>query len=78
MCGPELTSSLPLLAPPARVCWCVIMLSDDSAAFDKIKDSLSIQIFKINANVKGIEKLVDKLNGGQPAPSTGRNPREAL
>ena len=52
-------------------------MSDDSAAFDKIKDSLSIQIFKINANVKGIEKLVDKLNGGQP-PTTARNPRDAL
>jgi hypothetical protein len=35
-----------------------------SDSFDKIKDSVSIQIFKINANVKGIEKLVDRLNGG--------------
>ena len=50
---------------------------DDFAAFDKVKDSLSIQIFKINANVKGIEKLVDKLNG-QPGSATARNPRDAL
>ena len=42
-----------------------------------MKDSLSIQIFKINANVKGIEKLVDKLNG-QPGSATARNPRDAL
>ncbi|TXT13772.1 hypothetical protein VHUM_01139 [Vanrija humicola] len=42
----------PLTPPPA-----------DDSAFTKVKDSVSIQIFKIQTNVQGIQKLVDKLGG---------------
>lgn len=31
----------------------------ESAEFKKLADSLSLQIFKINANVSGIEKLIN-------------------
>ncbi|WRT67019.1 uncharacterized protein IL334_003985 [Kwoniella shivajii] len=36
---------------------------DQDATFTALKDSVSIQIFKIQSNVQGIQKLVDKLGG---------------
>ncbi|WOO81099.1 Syntaxin pep12 [Vanrija pseudolonga] len=42
--------------------------SGDDDAFTKVKDSVSIQIFKIQTNVQGIQKLVDKLGGAGDAP----------
>ncbi|KAL1411264.1 SNAP receptor [Vanrija albida] len=42
--------------------------SGDDAAFTKVKDSVSIQIFKIQTNVQGIQKLVDKLGAGGDGP----------
>lgn len=31
--------------------------------FQRLKDSVSLQVFKIQSNVTGIQKLVDKLGG---------------
>ncbi|XAO24128.1 hypothetical protein I312_102918 [Cryptococcus bacillisporus CA1280] len=36
---------------------------DQDATFTALKDSVSIQIFKIQSNVQGIQRLVDKLGG---------------
>lgn len=38
--------------------------SEDSA-FQTLQSSLSLQVFKINANVQGILKLVDQLGSGR-------------
>jgi hypothetical protein len=35
--------------------------SPEEAAFASLQSSLSMQVFKINANVQGISKLVDQL-----------------
>lgn len=35
--------------------------SQEEAAFTSLQSSLSMQVFKINANVQGILKLVDQL-----------------
>ncbi|ODO03486.1 syntaxin 7 [Cryptococcus wingfieldii CBS 7118] len=37
--------------------------ADQDATFTAIKDSVSIQVFKIQSNVQGIQRLVDKLGG---------------
>ncbi|KZT28803.1 t-SNARE [Neolentinus lepideus HHB14362 ss-1] len=41
--------------------------SSEDAEFQKLQSSLSLQVFKINANVQGISKLVDQL--GTPRDS---------
>jgi hypothetical protein len=41
--------------------------SAEDAAFMKLQSSLALQVFKINANVQGIVKLVDQL--GTPRDS---------
>jgi hypothetical protein len=43
--------------------------TDEDRAFTTLKDTVSIQIFKIQSNVQGIQKLVDKLGGGLDGPS---------
>ncbi|CDZ96322.1 t-snare [Phaffia rhodozyma] len=50
--------------------------SSSNQEFDKLQSSLSLQIFKINANVKGIDKLLLKLNGANNL--TSRNVRDSL
>jgi syntaxin 7 len=45
-----------------------IPLSLEESAFANLQSSLSIQVFKINANVQGILKLVDQL--GTPRDSS--------
>lgn len=42
--------------------------SQEEAAFLNLQSSLSLQVFKINANVQGILKLVDQL--GSPRDSS--------
>ncbi|GFZ46252.1 hypothetical protein JCM24511_04499 [Saitozyma sp. JCM 24511] len=42
---------------------------DEDRAFTTLKDTVSIQIFKIQSNVQGIQKLVDKLGGGLDGPA---------
>ncbi|WVQ78196.1 hypothetical protein IAT38_000279 [Cryptococcus sp. DSM 104549] len=42
---------------------------DQDATFTALKDSVSIQIFKIQSNVQGIQKLVDKLGGNVDGPN---------
>ncbi|WWC69565.1 uncharacterized protein I206_103508 [Kwoniella pini CBS 10737] len=42
---------------------------DPDATFTSLKDSVSIQIFKIQSNVQGIQKLVDKLGGNADGPT---------
>jgi syntaxin-like protein len=42
--------------------------SQEEAAFLNLQSSLSLQVFKINANVQGIFKLVDQL--GTPRDSS--------
>lgn len=39
--------------------------SEEEAAFLSLQNSLSLQVFKINANVQGILKLVDQLGTGR-------------
>lgn len=36
----------------------------DDPDFTKVKDSVSIQIFKIQSNVVGIQRLIEKLGTG--------------
>jgi hypothetical protein len=43
--------------------------SAEDAQFKNLQGSLSIQVFKINANVQGILKLVDKLGTGRDTGS---------
>ncbi|KIR24955.1 syntaxin 7 [Cryptococcus deuterogattii 99/473] len=47
---------------------------DQDTAFTALKDSVSIQIFKIQSNVQGIQRLVDKLGGN----ADGDNLRTSL
>ncbi|KAK6902810.1 hypothetical protein I203_108069 [Kwoniella mangroviensis CBS 8507] len=42
---------------------------DQDPTFTALKDSVSIQIFKIQSNVQGIQKLVDKLGGNGDGPA---------
>lgn len=44
-------------------------LTAEDQAFNKLKDSVAIQIFKIQTNVQGIQRLVDKLGTAQDGPS---------
>lgn len=37
--------------------------------FTRVKDAVSIQIFKIQSNVQGIQRLIDKLGTGADGPS---------
>ncbi|RXK40581.1 syntaxin 7 [Tremella mesenterica] len=43
--------------------------TDPDTAFTTLKDSVSIQIFKIQSNVQGIQRAVDKLGGPQDGPA---------
>jgi len=43
--------------------------SDEDKTFTSLKDSVSIQIFKIQSNVQGIQRLVDKLGGAADGPA---------
>ncbi|AAW41517.2 t-SNARE, putative [Cryptococcus deneoformans JEC21] len=47
---------------------------DQDATFIALKDSVSIQVFKIQSNVQGIQRLVDKLGGN----ADGDNLRTSL
>jgi syntaxin 7 len=42
---------------------------DEDKAFTTAKDAVSIQIFKIQSNVQGIQRLVDKLGGVGDGPA---------
>ncbi len=46
-----------------------LTLLDEDRTFTSLKDSVSIQIFKIQSNVQGIQRLVDKLGGGADGPA---------
>lgn len=50
------------------------MLTADDPEFSTLKDSVSIQIFKIQSNVQGIQRLIDKLGSG----TDGTNLRTSL
>jgi len=50
------------------------LMTDEEQAFTKLKDSVSIQIFKIQSNVQGIARLVDKLG----TPQDSDNVRTSL
>lgn len=39
--------------------------SQEELAFSSLQSSMSMQVFKINANVQGILKLVDQLGTGR-------------
>lgn len=39
--------------------------NSEESAFQTLQSSLSLQVFKINANVQGILKLVDQLGTGR-------------
>jgi hypothetical protein len=43
--------------------------SREDAAFLNLQSSLSLQVFKINANVQGILKLVDQLGTSKDSPN---------
>jgi hypothetical protein len=43
--------------------------SPEDSAFASLQSSLSLQVFKINANVQGILKLVDQLGTGRDSAS---------
>ena len=43
--------------------------SEEEAAFLSLQNSLSLQVFKINANVQGILKLVDQLGTSRDSAS---------
>ncbi|WWD15826.1 hypothetical protein CI109_100250 [Kwoniella shandongensis] len=43
--------------------------ADQDATFTALKDSVSIQIFKVQSNVQGIQRLVDKLGGNTDGPA---------
>ena len=49
------------LSQPARTLSSSVPQSREEAAFSGLQSSLSMQVFKINANVQGILKLVDQL-----------------
>ena len=49
------------LSQPARTQFSSVPQSREEAAFSGLQSSLSMQVFKINANVQGILKLVDQL-----------------
>lgn len=55
------------LARPSRSSTRDMPQSPEDAAFTSVQSSLSLQVFKINANVQGILKLVDQL--GTPRDS---------
>lgn len=46
-----------------------LMASDPDKAFTELKDSVSIQIFKIQSNVTGIQRLVDKVGSPNDGPA---------
>ncbi|KAL7422203.1 SNAP receptor [Cryptotrichosporon argae] len=48
-------------------------IPDGDKAFTHLKDSVSIQIFKIQSNVQGIQRLVDKLGTGADTPQLRTN-----
>ena len=49
------------LSQPPHASSTLIPQSREEAAFQSLQSSLSLQVFKINANVQGILKLVDQL-----------------
>ena len=51
-------------APPSRPLSSSIPQSHEDNAFQNLQSSLSLQVFKMNANVQGILKLVDQLGTG--------------
>jgi hypothetical protein len=51
-------------APPSRPLSSSIPQSREDNAFQNLQSSLSLQVFKMNANVQGILKLVDQLGTG--------------
>ena len=51
-------------APPLRTSSSSIPQSREDNAFQNLQSSLSLQVFKMNANVQGILKLVDQLGTG--------------
>lgn len=51
-------------APPLRTQSSSIPQSREDNAFQNLQSSLSLQVFKMNANVQGILKLVDQLGTG--------------
>ncbi|KAI5117990.1 hypothetical protein M0805_004487 [Coniferiporia weirii] len=62
------------LAQPPRAPLSGVPQSREEAAFASLQSSLSLQVFKINANVQGILKLVDQLG----TPRDSGNVRTAL
>ena len=54
------------IAPVTIEC---ILIAENDNTFTSIKDSVSIQIFKVQSNVQGIQRLVDKLGGQADGPA---------
>jgi syntaxin 7 len=54
----------------AELAWVVLQLTPDGdPEFTRVKDAVSIQIFKIQSNVQGIQRLIDKLGTNADGPS---------
>jgi syntaxin 7 len=45
------------------------LITDEDKTFTSVKDSVSIQVFKVQSNVQGIQRLVDKLGSGADGPA---------
>ncbi|KAL5501835.1 hypothetical protein ACEPAH_9096 [Sanghuangporus vaninii] len=56
-------------SPPSSSSGSGVPQSKEEAAFMSLQGSLSLQVFKINANVQGILKLVDQLGTGRDTGS---------
>ena len=52
------------VAHPSRTPSLSISQSREDNAFQSVQSSLSLQVFKMNANIQGILKLVDQLGTG--------------
>jgi len=62
---PSLSSSI----FPHRLISILLQSTDEDKTFTTAKDAVSIQVFKIQSNVQGIQRLVDKLGAQGDGPA---------
>ena len=62
---PSLSSSI----FPHRLISLLLQSTDEDKTFTTAKDAVSIQVFKIQSNVQGIQRLVDKLGAQGDGPA---------
>lgn len=66
----ELGADKSFFPSPHYLCLVLVLPSTDTdKAFTTAKDAVSIQVFKIQSNVQGIQRLVDKLGGAGDGPA---------